>query len=177
MFTLYLSLKITMFLKLIKDFFIKKRIKNKMHVFSEKTNKIAILIAVDEIYDIENLKTWLIQDVFINNEVSFLLFDERVSKEKTLNSSYISSKSFGWNAVYKDDLITQFIKNNYQVLISFSNNNLYINHIAQRVQAQYKFGFTSRNNAIFDVSLIGTTFANEEYRTELLKYIKSFNII
>lgn len=166
-----------MFLKLIKDYFIKKEVKINPVKNTTFSRTVGVLLDVNEIDDLDFLKNKFLNELFKDYTVVFLTYNEEKATAKTLDKQEISSKSFSLFGKIQDNLINHFKENNFFILIGLANNNLYLNKIIQEIPASYKFGFNQSNNHIFNVSLNGLLLKNSEFYPELERNLKSFNII
>lgn len=166
-----------MFLKLIKDYFIKKEVKINSEPYKPTAKTVGVLLDAFELEKIDELKNKFKHDLFKDYEVVFLQFNEEKAKAKILDKSEISSKSFNWLGNMKDPLIDDFKKNDYFLLLGVFDNNLYLNKIIQGIPALYKFGFNEPNNHIFNVSLNGLPVKTGEFYPLLKRKLISFNII
>jgi len=166
-----------MFLNVIKDFFIKKSFRIKSVKKNIKTDEILILINIDSVSNLNALKNVLITEVFIGKKISFLNFKETIENKEPINLELASKESFNWKAKIIEDWIHKIVEKPYNICLSFSNENKYINSLVNSINAQYKFEISDTRNDIFDVSLISSMSENSNYIEELKNYLKLFNLI
>ena len=166
-----------MFLKLIKDYFIKKEVKINPESYKPNCDTVGVVIDKGQLPNYKELITLLQNDVFKDFSLFFLIFDEKKADGDKINSDYISSKSYTLTGDFKDPLIDDFVKKDYFLLLGVYQNNPYLNKIINCKFAKYKIGFNQVNNHIFNVSLNGSMIQDAEFIEPLKLNLKSFNII
>ncbi|MDY8138271.1 DUF6913 domain-containing protein [Aquimarina sp. 2201CG5-10] len=94
------------------------------------------------------------------------------------DAAYYNDKSFGVNGGVKSSSLQEFIKKDYDVLISFyTENKIELNYVAAFSKAKLKVGFAEVDNRINDL-IIGSAMDDTNlFIAELKKYLKILQII
>jgi hypothetical protein len=167
-----------MFLNLLKNFFLKKNKRNTVTANQSSHNEnVAVLINMDSVTHVDQLKKILTTDIFPGKNISFIDFKELPEKNITEGIPILSNKSFNWKAQLIDDWAVKQFEKPYNICLAFSKQNNYINKLANITKARYKFEVSDTRNDIFDVSLIYSMSENSDYIEGLKNYLKSFNLI
>lgn len=172
-----------MFLNYLKNYFLKYTLKNKWREvvpFSSGLTITSIGILIDEVVFKE--KAALIEDLvakgFQENAISILVYRETINPKIPYPFASYSLESIDWNGNFKDPVVTQFVNKEFDMLISYYNQEKSaLLLVTESSKAKFKVGFSSVNKR-FNHFMITT--AIEEYRVfvnELIKYLRILNKI
>ncbi len=102
--------------------------------------------------------------------------DKDIIDEK--GASYYNDKSFGMNGLIKNQMLQDFIRKDFDVLISFyTEDKIELQYVAAASKAKLKVGFAEVDHRINDL-IIGSTMNNANlFIVELKKYLKILQVI
>lgn len=168
-----------MFLNYLKDFFIKKTLKNNLHnvkkeVFTSNIQTIGLLI--DE-SDFRHSKA-LIEELVLNGidfeRIKIVVYRNKFKDKKTYSFPTFTKKHLDWKGCSKIDFLTEFIETEFDLLISYYDvQKPVLKLITNQSKAKFKVGFASIDKDI-NRWMINTALSN--YRLfvfELFKYLRS----
>ncbi len=85
-------------------------------------------------------------------------------------------KDFSWNGSIKSTDLTQFLDQNFDMLIDYTKaNTVFKKHIVAKSKASFKVGYTEVDDRLYDFMI---AVENEEiisFNKELIKYLKILN--
>lgn len=172
-----------MFLNYIKDFWVKKILKNKLHnvkCSSLVTPIKTVGLLVDESYFSQ--KNELIQELVSNgiqeNNIKVIVFRDKIKKNELNTTAVFSNKNLGWNAHFTDQFLNEFVDTNFDLLISYYDQEkaslLLMTHNSK---ALFKVGFSSIDKRLNHL-MINTNAENfKVFAHELFRYLKILNKI
>jgi hypothetical protein len=166
-----------MFLNLIKNFFLKKKLRITPNAINNNSNEIVIIINANDISNSEFVIDQLTHNIFKKYKVTVIYYKNKFDNIVSLPINNISNKTFNWCAKVTDNAVLNLLKQPYLLCVTISNDNLYVNRISNIINAEYKFEVSNLRSDIFDVSLIYTVSENSQYINDLTYYLKSFKII
>lgn len=172
-----------MFLKFIKDFFIKKTVKKSLlnYVLTNTDEKIQTVgLLIDETYFSKEKE--LIQEITANgisgNNIKVLVYKDRIKKKDLFEHSSFSSKDFSFTGEFQNDEIKQFTNESFDMLISFydiEKPQLLI--VTLQSKAQFKVGFSTIDKLLNNFTITTVAEKHQEFVTELFRYLKILNKI
>ena len=170
-----------MFLSKIKDFLtkknVKKRLSNVNHVASTSSiKKIGIVFDETYFYEKESLIKQLVSNGIKEEAISILVFKNTIKKNEVIDYPVFSFKDLKWNASFETAVVTDFINQNFDMLISYYDTEkaalLLVTHHSK---ADFKVGFSSVDKRL-NHFMIDTNAENYKIFTEeLFKYLKILN--
>ena len=172
-----------MFLNYLKNYFLKYTLKNKWREVVPLSSGLTITsigLLIDEVAFKE--KAALIQDLvtkgFQENAISILVHRETINPKIPYPCASYSLESMDWSGNFKDPVLTQFVNQEFDMLISYYNQEKSaLLLVTESSKAKFKVGLSSVNKR-FNHFMITTVI--EEYRVfvnELIKYLKILNKI
>ncbi len=173
-----------MILKGLKRNAIKKSVEahlEKRNVSSQAISKLKTLaVLVDASYDI-NISSLikLANELGVTpDKLKIVGYKEDKEIEDDNNVVYYNDKNFGVKGVMKSGALQEFINKDYDVLISFyEENKIELNYVAAASKAKFKVGFAKVDHRINDL-IIGATVNNPNlFIKELKKYLKILQVI
>lgn len=172
-----------MFLNYIKDFIVKKTLKNRLH--NVKTNTASdgiqtVGLLVDESYfsDKEDLVKELVTNGIEEKNIKIIVYRDKIKKNEQYIQPTFGAKHLNWNGTVSDPVINDFIKEKFDLLISYYDVEkatlLFITHNSK---AQFKVGFSSIDKRLNHL-MINTNAENYKvFVHELFRYLKILNKI
>lgn len=168
-----------MFLNYLKDFFIKKTLKNNLHnvkkeVFTSNIQTIGLLIDESNFRHSKALIAELVLKGIDSERIKVIVYRNKFKDKKAYLFPTFSKKHIDWKGDSKLDFLTEFIETEFDLLISYYDvQKPILKLITNKSKAKFKVGFASIdkniNRWMIDTSL-------ENYRLfvfELFKYLKS----
>lgn len=172
-----------MFLKLIKDFLIKKSVKKslinyKPFVTEDKIQTVGLLI--DETYFTKESE--LISEIISNGihhgNIKVLIFKDRIKKKEVFENPHFSRKDITLVGEFKKQEVNNFIDTPFDMLISYYDiEKPPLMWLTIQSKAKFKVGFSTIDKRI-NAFMVGTIAEkHEEFVSELFKYLKILNKI
>ncbi len=102
-----------------------------------------------------------------------LLVFKTFSKETHFNDYECSEKDFGWFFSLKLNKLEEFVRNEYDLLINYGfQENLYWNVITLQSLSNFKVGFASKEDNLYDLSVSDDKRDIDILTSEAVKYLK-----
>jgi len=172
-----------MFSRIIKNFFIKRKIYKKLDEFSlqhtdSKISSIGLL--VDETYFLHTAE--LIQEIcnfgIKKSQIDVVCFLDKKKKGSADNKLYFTYKDIAWSGTVKNEEVLNFTAKSFDLLISYYDiEKAPLLSVSFLSKAKFKIGFQTINKKVNH--LVVNEFA-ENYKTfisEVFKYLKIINKI
>ena len=168
-----------MFLNYIKEFFVKKTLKNNFHnvkneVFTSNVQTIGLLVDESKFHHSKGLiKELVSQGIALENIKIVVYRDKFKSKETYLNPTF-GKKHINWQGEITEVFLTEFINTEFDLLISYYDvENVFLMTITSKSKAKFKVGFASVDLKL-NRWMINTAIENYKlFIFELFKYLKS----
>lgn len=149
---------------------IERCLKEKNHNFSihskEKITK--ILLLVDNQFD--NKIEEEIKNKFKIDGVQKIVFSEKLNKNQV--NDIFSKKDFTIFANIKNKTLKNLLNEQYDLLINYSVNNLYLKYISVYSNIMFKVGFSSCDKRIYNLMIDTEPQNTLVFKNELEKYLK-----
>jgi hypothetical protein len=175
--------KSSMFLNYLKDFSTKKIVKNSLSNAKPVTDTQQIRtigILFDETYfqEKEALISQLTKQGISKNDISILVFRDKIKKNEVIDYPVFSHKDFSWTATITKTSVAEFISKRFDLLINYYDIEkaplLLVSHLSK---ASFKAGFSSIDKRV-NHFMIDTTAENYQvFSEELFKYLRILNKI
>ena len=140
-------------------------------------NKVdSILILVNE-NSKENL------DQIISEKLSIDVLKTTTIVFKTVQNSDASfkyelvEKDFSLFGKLQNEEIKKLIQSDFDLLLNYTNDNLYLNYLTAFSKARFKVGFKNNQHVLFDLMIDVDKENVDSFHTELVKYLKILNKI
>jgi hypothetical protein len=168
-----------MFLNYIKDFLIKKRLKNNLHkvkneVFTGKVQTVGLLIDERDFQQSEALvKELILQGISLDNLKIVVYSDKFKEKESYLRPTF-GKKQLNWQGELRGSLLTEFVAMELDLLISYySTEKAILMTVTNESKAKFKAGFASVDIRL-NRWMIHSEIENYKlFVFELFKYLKN----
>jgi len=172
-----------MFSRIIKNFFLKRKIYKKIESFTlpHSDSKIASIgLLVDESYFLHTAQ--LIEEIctfgFQSSQIELLCFLDKKKKGSAENKLYFTYKDIAWSGTVKNEEVLNFTVKSFDLLISYYDiEKAPLLAVSFLSKAKFKIGFQTINKKVNH--LVVNEFA-ENYKTfisEVFKYLKIINKI
>jgi hypothetical protein len=172
-----------MFLNYIKDFWVKKILKNTWHNVKNATLVTPIKsvgLLVDESYFSQ--KEELLKELFLNgitnDNLKVIIFRDKLKKNEVYSQPTFGNKHLSWNGNFTEIVVSDFINEKFDLLISYYDlEKAPLLLITHHSKAQFKVGFSSIDKRLNHL-MIDTNAENfKVFVNELFKYLKILNKI
>jgi len=168
-----------MFLNYIKEFFVKKSLKNNLHnvkneVFTSNVQTIGLLVDESEFRHSEELVKELISNGINPDSIKIVVYRSKFDKKETYSRPTFGKKHINWRGEVIVDFLTEFIDTEFDLLISYYDTEQPIlMMVTNRSKAKFKVGFASVDNNL-NRWMIETAIENYKlFVSELFKYLKN----
>ena len=171
-----------MFLNFIKDFFLKRILKNNLHnvMISSASSIKTVGLLIDESYFFE--KDALVKELKANgileSDVKLIVYKDKLRKNEVYSLPTFSIKHLDWKAEITYPAINDFINEKFDLLISYYDvEKAILLKITHNSKAQFKVGFSSIDKRLNHL-MINTNAENYKvFVHELFRYLKILNKI
>ena len=168
-----------MFLNYIKEFFVKKSLKNnlsdvKNEVFSNNVQTIGLLIDESNFSHSEALKKELTIHGIASENIKVVAFNAKFKKNETYLRPTFGKKHINWKGEISEDFLKEFINEDFDFLISYYDiENTILMMLTSKSKARFKVGFSAVNNDLNRL-MINTELENYKlFVSELFRYLKN----
>lgn len=170
-----------MFLNFIKDYFLKRILKNNLHntksnSSSAKINTVGLLI--DESYFLEKdaLIYQLVNAGILEHNINVIVYRDKLRKNEVCSQPTFSIKHLNWKAEITNPIVVDFINEKFDLLISYYDiEKAILLKITNNSKAQFKIGFSTVDKRLNHL-MINTNAENYQVFThELFRYLRILN--
>ncbi len=172
-----------MFLNHIKDFFVKKTLKNRLHNVKISANIKCIEtvgLLVDESYFLQkNDLLWeLVANGILEENIKIIVYRDKVKKQESYLQPTFGAKQLNWKGNITDLAVQSFTNEKFDLLISYYDiEKAILMLITHNSKAEFKVGFSSIDKRLNHL-MINTNAENYKVFThELFRYLKILNKI
>lgn len=172
-----------MFSKIIKEFFLKKLVNKKLtqHQLDEAEGKIQTVgIVVDETF-FENKEVLLqkfISHGFLSENIVLLSFKNKYKAKESVKEPFFSLVNVGLSGKINKKEIQDFINSPFDMLVSYyDERKAPLMLVTKQSKAKFKVGFSSVEKRMFHLMIASEVEKEEEFTSELFKYLKILNKI
>jgi len=172
-----------MFLNYIKEFGVKKILKNnlqnvKSNSFSGKIKTVGVIIDQRHFSETNAFIKELIANGILEDNIEVIVYREALKKSTNNVRATFSSKHLKWNAEIDNPAVNDFIDKEFDLLISYYDVEKAILLIAtHNSKAHFKVGFSAIDKRLNNL-MINTNAENYKVFThELFRYLKILNKI
>ena len=172
-----------MFLNYIKDYFLKRILKNSLQNVKSVSSTLPIQTAgvlVDESYfhEKESLVEELVVNGFSGNNIKIIVYRDKLKKNETYSQPTFSTKHLNWKTEITNPIVNDFINEKFDLLISYYDvEKAILLNITHNSKALFKVGFSSVDKKLNHL-MINTNAENYKvFVHELFRYLKILNKI
>ncbi|MBC7524558.1 MAG: hypothetical protein H7239_08995 [Flavobacterium sp.] len=170
-----------MFWYKLKDFWtkkiVKKRLSNVKHLeFSGVIKKVGIIFDETYFYEKDDLINELILNGINENDISILVFKNKIKKKETFDYPVCSHQDISWSARFEKQEVEAFTNKNFDLLISYyDTEKAALLVLTYQSKASFKVGFASVDKRL-NHFMIDTNAENYKvFMDEMFKYLKILN--
>lgn len=172
-----------MFLNFLKNFLLKRKLKNSLsnvtnNFSGQKIQTVGILIDESYFNDRQGLIKELIQNGIRQENVSILVYKDKVKKNEIFDNPTFSLKDVNWMGEIEKSEVILFLNQNFDLLINYYNvERAALLLVTQKTKANFKVGFSTIDKRL-NHFMINTEAENYKvFSDELFKYLKILNKI
>ncbi|MBA4277310.1 hypothetical protein [Flavobacterium sp.] len=172
-----------MFLKYIKDYFLKRILKNNLQNVKSISSAVSIQtvgVLIDESYfsEKEALKEELKANGILENNIKLVVYRDKLRKNESYSQPTFSIKHLNWKAEITNPVVNDFINEKFDLLISYYDvEKAILLNITHNSKALFKVGFSSIDKRLNHL-MINTNAENYKvFVHELFRYLKILNKI
>lgn len=172
-----------MFLKYIKDYFLKRILKNNLQNVKSISSAVSIQtvgVLIDESYFFEKeaLMEELKANGILENNIKLVVYRDKLRKNESYSQPAFSIKHLNWKAEITNPAVNDFINEKFDLLISYYDvEKAILLNITHNSKALFKVGFSSVDKRLNHL-MINTNAENYKvFVHELFRYLKILNKI
>jgi hypothetical protein len=172
-----------MFLKYIKNYFLKRILKNSLHNVKNISSEVPIQtvgLLVDEsiFYKKDALVKELIANGISEKDIKIVVYRNKIKKNELYSHPVFSFKDLNWKAEITNPVVNDFINEKFDLLISYYDvENAILLNSTNNSKALFKVGFSSIDKRLNHL-MINTNAENYTvFVNELFRYLKILNKI
>lgn len=172
-----------MFLNHIKDYFLKRILKNSLQNVKSISSEVSIQtvgVLIDESYFSEKdaLVKELIANGILESNIKIIVYRDKLKKNEAYSQPTFSIKHLNWKAEITNPTVTDFINEKFDLLISYYDvERAILLNITQNSKSRFKVGFSSVDKRLNHL-MINTNAENYKvFVHELFRYLKILNKI
>ena len=168
-----------MFLNYIKEFFVKKSLKNnlrivKNEVFTSNVQTVGLLIDESDFRHSKELVGELTLQGIASQNIKIIACRGKLKKKKTYSRPTFCKKHINWKGEFTEEFLNEFTETEFDLLISYYQiEKPILMMITSKSKAKFKVGFSSVDKRL-NRWMIDTEMNNYKlFVSELFKYLKS----
>jgi len=171
-----------MFLNIIKNIILKNKVLKLLpNLPNNQTNPITsvgLIFDGNTTLEIENIVNDLLKHGILKNQISVLIFKDKINKKELFKYDIFSYKDLNWTANFDNIKLELFLKTNFDLLINYHDfENFPLVYASYLSKANFKVGFASRDKIVNQFT-INTSLNNYQlFIEELFRYLKILNKI
>lgn len=172
-----------MFLKYIKDYFLKRILKKNLQNVKSISSAVSIQtvgLLIDESYFFE--KDALVEELkaqgILENNIKLVVYRDKLRKNESYSQPTFSIKHLNWKSEITNPEVNDFINESFDLLISYYDvEKAILLNITHNSKALFKVGFSSVDKRLNHL-MINTNAENHKvFVHELFRYLKILNKI
>ncbi|WP_394774518.1 DUF6913 domain-containing protein [Flavobacterium sp.] len=168
-----------MFLNYIKEFFVKKSLKNNLHnvkneVFTSNIQTIGLLVDESNFQHSEDIVKELVSQGIAPKNIKIVVYRSKFKEKETYSLPTFGKNDIKWNGGITADFLNEFTETEFDLLISYYDiETAVLMMITSKSKAKFKVGFASVDKNL-NRWMIDTAIENYKlFVYELFKYLKS----
>ena len=168
-----------MFLNYIKEFFVKKSLKNNLNnvkneAFTSNVQTIGLLVDESKFHHSKELIQELILQGIAPNNIQIVAYRSKFEQKKEYSIPTFGQKHINWRGEITEDFLNQFTEIKFDLLISYYDiETAILMMITSKSKAKFKVGFASVDKNLNRL-MLDTAIENYKlFISELFKYLKS----
>jgi hypothetical protein len=172
-----------MFLKYIKDYFLKRILKNNLQNVKSISSAVSIQtvgLLIDESYFFE--KEALVEELkahgILENNIKLIVYRDKLRKNESYSQPTFSIKHLNWKAEITNPEVNDFINESFDLLISYYDvEKAILLNITHNSKALFKVGFSSVDKRLNHLMIKTNAENYTVFVHELFRYLKILNKI
>ncbi|MES2574999.1 MAG: hypothetical protein V4572_08650 [Bacteroidota bacterium] len=172
-----------MFLNYIKDYFLKRFLKNSLQnvkSISSEGSIQTIGVLIDETYFLS--KDTLIKELILNGisekNIKIIVYRDVIKKNDVFSQPTFSIKDLNWKAEIVNPVVNDFINYKFDLLISYYDvEKAILLNVTNNSKALFKAGFSSIDKRLNHLMINTNTGNYKVFIHELFRYLKILNKI
>ncbi len=172
-----------MFLNYIKEFFVKRRLKNNLDNVKSMTHTGIVKtvgLLIDETYFLE--KESLIKELKANGiaeeNITTIVYRDKLKKNKVYEKPTFGPKNLNWSGGIDNSTVNDFINKKFDLLISYYDvEKAILMNITYSSKAEFKVGFSSIDKRLNHLIIKTNAEHHTVFTNELFRYLKKLNKI
>ena len=138
-----------MFLNYIKEFFVKKSLKNNLRIvkneaFTSNVQTIGLLIDESEFRHSKELAKELVLQGIAHENIKIVAYRDKFEKKKEYSRLTFSKKQINWRAEPTEEFLNEFTETEFDLLISYYEiEKSILMMTTSKSKAKFKVGFSS----------------------------------
>ena len=172
-----------MFLKYIKDYFLKRILKKNLQNVKGMASSVSIQtvgLLIDESYFFEKeaLVQELISNGIVESNIKVIVYSDKLKKNEVYSQLTFSIKHLNWKSEITNPAVNDFINESFDLLVSYYDvEKAILLNITHNSKALFKVGFSSVDKRLNHL-MINTNAENYKvFVHELFRYLKILNKI
>lgn len=172
-----------MFLNYIKDFFVKKILKNRLHnvksvALTDSIQTVGLLIDESHFSEKEALVKELIANGILEKNLKIIVYRDKFKKNEIYTYPTFGSRHLNWNSEITDPIVNNFINEKFDLLINYYDvEKAILLLITHNSKAQFKVGFSSIDKRLNHLMINTNVEKYKVFTHELSRYLKLLNKI
>ncbi len=168
-----------MFLNYIKEFFVKKSLKNNLSNqkngnFSKNVQTVGLLVDESNFSHSETLiKELALHGIALEN-IKVVAYNGKFKKNETYLRPTFGKNHIDWKGEITEGFLVEFVNSNFDLLLSYYDvENIFLMLLTSKSKAKFKIGFTAVENNLNRL-MINTELENYKlFVSELFRYLKN----
>lgn len=172
-----------MFLKYIKDYFLKRILKKNLQNVKSNSSAVSIQtvgLLIDESYFFEKeaLVKELIANGILESNIKLIVYRDKLKKNEIYSQPTFSIKHLNWKAEITNPTVNDFINEKFDLLISYYDvEKAILLNITHNSKALFKVGFSSVDKRLNHLMININAENYTVFVHELFRYLKILNKI
>ena len=172
-----------MFLSYIKDFFLKRILKNRLYnvkISSSKAiiQKVCLLIDESYFFKKEALVNELIANGISQNNIKIIVYRDKLKKNEQYSQPTFGIKHINWRGKMTNPILKDFINEQFDLLISYYDvEKAFLLTFTHNSKAHFKVGFSSIDKRLNHLMININVENYKVFANELFRYLKILNKI
>ncbi|MBC7641398.1 MAG: hypothetical protein H7174_03530 [Flavobacterium sp.] len=167
-----------MFLNYIKEFSLKKILKNSFRIVNNNQNvttikSVGLLVDESNFNQTDKLISDLVNNGIRKDNINVIVYKDKLNQNEVFSHPTFNNKHINFSGKFTEKVVLNFIEKKFDLLISYYNiekSSLMI--ITNNSKADFKVGFANIDKRLNQLT-INTTIENHKIFTfELFKYLK-----
>ncbi|WP_443135210.1 DUF6913 domain-containing protein [Flavobacterium sp. KACC 22758] len=168
-----------MFLNYIKEFFVKKSLKNNLNivkneVFTSNIQTVGLLVDETQFRYSKELIKELISNGIAEENIKIVAYRRKFKKKKIYSKPTFGRKHIDWRGQVTEAFLSEFIDTEFDLLISYYEvETPILMMLTSKSKAKFKVGFSSVDKKLNRWMIETTTAEYKLFISELFRYLKS----